>query len=201
MAFALIAATMACTPGPNMINLLSHTTSQGVKAGYVTLAGAICALLLIATAAVLGLTSVLINVPSLYVALKIAGALYLLYLAIRTFFGHLDFSKLRDVPATSTARLFGSGFLTNALNPKMGLLYAALLPPFIHPAQGHIATQTATLAAVQITVAVCINSLIIAFAGKLVAAMRRQPMVARAMRLIFASALGFFSLRLAFDRR
>jgi threonine/homoserine/homoserine lactone efflux protein len=201
LAFALVAATMACTPGPNMLNLLSQTASQGLRAGYVTLLGSVSALVLIAAAAVFGLTSILVAVPSLYLAMKVAGTLYLLYLAVRTFTGALDFTKLRDVAPRSASRLFAGGFLTNALNPKMALLYAALLPPFIHPSQGHIVSQTGALAAVQIIVSLCINIAIIAFAGKLVAALRRQPTVAQALRTFFAAALGFFAIRLAFDRR
>jgi threonine/homoserine/homoserine lactone efflux protein len=83
-AFALISATIACTPGPNMMNLLSQTASHGIRAGYVTLAGSISALILMASAAVLGLTTVLTQIPSAYLAMRLAGAGYLLYLAIRT---------------------------------------------------------------------------------------------------------------------
>ena len=199
--FALICLTMACTPGPNMINLLSQTGSHGAKAGYITLMGAMSALLLIACAAVFGLTSLLMTIPSLYFAMKFAGSLYLLYLALRTFTGGLDFSKVRASAPSSPARLFGIGFLSNGLNPKMALLYAALLPPFLHPAQGNIMYQTATLAAVQVSIAIVVNSIIIAFAGKLVGAMRARPAVAQGLRMIFAGALGFFALRLATDRR
>src|SRR5260370_2077953 len=155
-AFALVAATMACTPGTNMLNVVAQTASQGLGAGYVTLLGSGSALVLIAAAAVFGLTSILVAVPSLYLALKVAGTLYLLYLAVRTFTGALAFTKLRDVAPRSASRLFAGGFLTNALNPKMALLYAALLPPFIRPPQGHIGTQTPALPAAQVLLGLCL---------------------------------------------
>src|SRR5690606_6731298 len=81
LAFGLISLGMVLTPGPNMIYLVSRSICQGRAAGLVSLGGIALGFLVYLLCAALGITALLMAVPHAYDALRIAGALYLLYLA------------------------------------------------------------------------------------------------------------------------
>ena len=68
-----LALIMVLTPGPNMIYLVSRSITQGRRAGVISLGGIALGFLVYLTATNLGLTAVFVAVPSLYVAVKLAG--------------------------------------------------------------------------------------------------------------------------------
>src|SRR3990170_7450687 len=78
---ALVALGLVLTPGPNMLYLVSRSLTQGRRAGLISLVGTGLGFLVYLAAAVLGISAIFAAVPAAYVALKVAGALYLLYLA------------------------------------------------------------------------------------------------------------------------
>ena len=91
-----------------------------------------------------GLTAALFAVPFAWDVLRLGGAAYLLYLAwqcVRP--GGQPIFAPRAMPQEPAVRLFGVGFATAALNPKVALFYVAVLPPFIDPALGSVFTQGA----------------------------------------------------------
>jgi threonine/homoserine/homoserine lactone efflux protein len=133
----LVALGMVLTPGPNMIYLTSRAISQGRRAGLVSLAGTGVGFLCYLVAAAAGLSALFAAVPVAYTVVKLGGAAYLAWLAWgmlrpggRSLFG------TRSLAPESDRRLFGMGLLTNLLNPKIALMYAALLPQFLDPAAG-----------------------------------------------------------------
>ncbi len=81
LGFALVALGMVLTPGPNMIYLISRSLCQGKRAGYISLAGVGLAFIFYMLSAAFGITALFFAVPYAYDALRIAGALYLLWLA------------------------------------------------------------------------------------------------------------------------
>ncbi len=78
--FAIATLVMVLTPGPNMIYCVSRTLCQGRSAGLVSLAGVQLGLVVHIVAAAAGLTALLLAVPFAFNAIKIAGAVYLLWL-------------------------------------------------------------------------------------------------------------------------
>ena len=97
---ALAALGIVPTPGPNMMYLVSRTVSQACRAGLVSLCGVAAGFLVYLTAAAAGLTTIFAVVPELYSALKLAGTLYLGWLAWKTLrpggtsaFAPTEFSK------------------------------------------------------------------------------------------------------------
>lgn len=160
-AFALIALGMALTPGPNMIYLISRSLCQGKTAGMVSLGGTALGFVFYMLCAAFGITALLMTIPVAYDVLKIAGALYLIYLgwkAIRS--PHSPF-EIASHQSYSNSKLFLMGFLTNLLNPKIAMMYLALLPQFIKPHQGDVLVQTLSLGFVQIVISLLINMLFI----------------------------------------
>ncbi len=198
---ALIALGLVLTPGPNMIYLVSRSIMQGRRAGLVSLLGVAAGFLVYLAAAVAGLATIFVAVPTAYTVLKLAGAGYLLYLAwqaIRP--GGTAVFAPKELPLDSSRRLFTMGLVTNLLNPKIAVLYVSLLPQFIDPHRGSVALQSLTLGSVQIGVALTVNALIVVFAGSLAGFLGARPLWLRVQRYLMGGVLGALAVRLATER-
>ncbi|NLP82524.1 LysE family translocator [Microbacterium sp. CFH 90308] len=197
---ALVELGMALTPGPNMVYLVSRSIGQGWRAGMMSLAGTTVGFVVYMTMANLGLAAVFLVVPWLYTALKVAGALYLLWLAYKTLRpGGTSLFEPRDLPRDSAGKLFRMGLVTNLLNPKTAIVYLALIPQFIDASAGDVIAQGFQLGAVQIAVAVIVNGAIILAAGSVAVFLRRRPMWVRWQRKITGVLLGIVGVKLAID--
>lgn len=197
----LVALGLVLTPGPNMIYLVSRSITQGRRAGLVSLLGVAVGFFVYLAAATAGLTAVFVAVPVAYTALKIAGAGYLLYLAwqvVRP--GGRSAFEPRVLTADRPRRLFTMGLVTNLLNPKIAVLYIALLPHFIDHERGSVALQSLTLGAIQIGVALLVNGLIVLGAGSLARFLAARPLWLRVQRYLMGGVLGALAVRVATDR-
>ena len=202
LAFAAVALGMVLTPGPNMIYLVSRSISQGTRAGLISLGGVALGFVFWALAAAFGLTALLLLVPYAYDALRIAGALYLGWLAweaIRP--GGRSPFDVRRLPVASGRRLFVMGLVTNLLNPKIAIVYLALLPQFVDPAAGSVLTQTLALGGAQIAVSVGVNAMIAMAAGTIATFLAGRPLWAVVQRWLMATVLGGLAIRMALDAR
>ncbi|MBO4237648.1 MULTISPECIES: LysE family translocator [Pseudonocardia] len=193
----VIALGMVLTPGPNMVYLTSRAISQGRRAGLVSLAGTAVGFLCYLLAATAGLSALFVAVPAAYTTVKIAGALYLAWLAwgmLRP--GGTSPFAARDLAPERDRRLFGMGLLTNLLNPKIALMYAALLPQFVDP-HGATGSQLLQLGAVQIVVAVTVNGLIVLTAASVSGFLAARPRAMTVQRWVAGTVLGGFAVRTA----
>ncbi|KZM68931.1 LysE family translocator [Nocardia terpenica] len=198
---ALAELGLVLTPGPNMMYLVSRTVSQGRRAGMVSLTGVAVGFLCYLAAATAGITAIFAVVPGLYLALKLAGALYLGWLAWKALRpGGVSAFAPVDLPADSTRKLFTMGLVTNLLNPKIAILYMALIPQFVHPAQGPVWVQSLVLGAVQVAIALLVNGLIVLAAGAIATFLADRPLWLRAQRWITGTLLGTIAVLLATDR-
>ncbi|WP_261641389.1 LysE family translocator [Erwinia mallotivora] len=199
--FAAIAAGLVLTPGPNMIYLVSRSLCQGRKAGWISLAGVAMGFIFYMLCAAMGITALIMAVPLAYDALRIAGALYLLYMAWQVIFGGKSPFQLRHLPADSNRKLFTMGLLTNLLNPKVALVYLTLLPQFIRPGQGDVLAQSLTLGTVQIAISLLVNALIIYAAGTIASLMAERPAWQKIQRWLMGTVLTGLALKMVFDGR
>ncbi|MBL1077636.1 LysE family translocator [Nocardia sp. 2] len=198
---AVAALGMVLTPGPNMMYLVSRTVSQGRRAGLVSLAGVLAGFLVYLVAAAAGITAVFAMVPALYLTLKLAGAAYLLWLAWKTLRpGGISPFAPEELPADPTRRLFTMGLVTNLLNPKIAIMYMALIPQFVVPEHGRVWLQSLGLGAVQIAVAVTVNGLIVLSAGMVATFLAGRPLWLRAQRAVTGTVLGAMAALVATDR-
>jgi threonine/homoserine/homoserine lactone efflux protein len=201
LTFGLVAFGMVCSPGPNMIYLVSRSIAQGRRAGMVSLLGVAAGFLFYLLLACLGLAAVFTVVPAAYLALKWAGAAYLLWLAwqaIRP--GARPLFEPRELPPDSARRLFTMGLLTNLLNPKIAVLYVSLLPQFVDPGRGSVLAQSLALGFTQISVSLTVNACIVCGAGALSAWLARRPIWLRLQSWFMATVLGALVFRLATER-
>ncbi|MEU0275392.1 LysE family translocator [Streptomyces sp. NPDC006307] len=197
---AMVALGMVLTPGPNMIYLVSRSITQGRRAGVVSLGGVAVGFVVYLLATNLGLSVVFIAIPELYVAVKLAGAAYLAYLAWNALKpGGVSVFAPQDIPHDSPRKLFMMGLMTNLLNPKIAIMYLALIPQFINLEAGHVLFQGILLGSVQIAVALTINLTIVLAAGTIAVFLARRPSWLKVQRYMMGTALGLLAVSVAMD--
>lgn len=201
-AFALIALGMVLTPGPNMVYLVSRSICQGPLAGLISLAGVALGFVFYMLCAAFGITALVMAVPYAYDALKIGGAVYLLYLAWQAVKpGGKSPFQVRDLPQDSPAKLFAMGFVTNLLNPKLAVMYLSLLPQFVQPDHGSVLVQSLALGSVQIVIAVTGNAMIALAAGSIAGFLSRRPRWIVVQRWLMGTVLAGLALRMVTEAR
>ena len=195
-----VALVMVLTPGPNMIYLVSRTLTQGRRAGIVSLAGIAVGFFVYLTATNVGLSALFSAVPDLYLAIRLAGACYLAWLAFKALRpgGASMFAPVRQ-SHDSRRRLFTMGLMTALLNPKIAVMYLSLIPQFERPARGHLALQGFTLGALQILVSLTVNFVIVLAAGTISRTLRSRPRWIRAQRYVMGTVLGALAVKLLTD--
>jgi threonine/homoserine/homoserine lactone efflux protein len=200
--FALLALGIVLTPGPNMIYVISRSLTQGPAAGIVSLGGVALGFVCYMLCAAFGITALLFAVPYAYDALRFAGAAYLLWLAWQALKpgGRSPF-QVKKLKVDSPRKLFAMGLLTNLLNPKIAMLYLALLPQFIDPSEGGVLMQSITLGAIQIIISVGVNAMIALAAGSIALFLGARPVWLLVQRWLMGTALAALAMRMAMEKR
>jgi threonine/homoserine/homoserine lactone efflux protein len=137
LTFALMAALLIMSPGPNGVLIAKTVPTSGRAAGFANIVGFAVAFFMHGTFAIFGLSVLLLQSANLFMAIKLLGAAYLIWIGLKALAEAIRGApaKLLDVaPARSPRTLlkaFGEGFVTNALNPKVAMFYVAAFPQFI----------------------------------------------------------------------
>lgn len=199
---AMVALGMVITPGPNMVHLASRSISQGRRAGLLSLAGVAVGFVAYLSAAAAGLSALFRAVPATYATVRIAGACYLAYLAFQMLRpgGRSPFEARALRPQSST-RLFSLGLFTALLNPKIALMYAALIPQFIHAGRIPGWQQFLELGGTQIVVSILVNTAIVLVAARVASFLTTHPRVLLGQRVVAGSVLAGFAVKMAISRR
>ncbi|KIZ46986.1 MULTISPECIES: LysE family translocator [Rhodopseudomonas] len=202
LGFAAVALTMALSPGPNMIYLVSRSISQGPLAALISLGGVALGFLIYMLSAAFGITALLFAVPYAYDALRLAGAAYLVWLAWQAVRrrGRSPF-QARQLAIDSPKKLFAMGLMTNLLNPKVAMLYLALLPQFIDPAAGSVMLQSVLLGSVQIVIGVSVNAAVALAAGSISLFLGTRPLWLLVQRWLMGTVLAGLAMRMALESR
>jgi len=128
-------------PGPAVFYILSRSIGQGRKAGVVSATGIAVGTLAHATAAALGLSAILASSARAFHIVQFSGALYLIFLGLRTLLSCEETQLATSASTHSLSRVFGQGVLVNLLNPKTALFFLAFLPQFVDASRGHVPAQ------------------------------------------------------------
>ncbi len=134
-AFLLAGILLNLTPGADTMYTLARTLSLGRKAGILSALGISTGAIVHTIAAACGLSVILLSSATAFLVVKYAGALYLIYLGIKS----LTQKKNETIESNSAAGIASDkdiyvyGILTNVLNPKVALFFLAFLPQFIIP--------------------------------------------------------------------
>ncbi len=132
LAWSALALAVTLSPGPDTLLVASHGARSGVRAGLAAVAGIQAGAVWYAALFGLGLLRVLAAVPTLFLAVKIAGAIYLAWLGAQLIWRALTHERQEAASASAPAlgKPFRQAFLTNVLNPKVAIFYLAALPQF-----------------------------------------------------------------------
>jgi threonine/homoserine/homoserine lactone efflux protein len=144
LAFLIAAWVLILTPGPDMLFVIGQTLAGGAGRGWAALFGIVTGAMVHIALAVSGVAALIAASPALFEALRLAGALYLLWLAQ----GALRAAwrgGARLQPASPARAAFRDGLVTNLTNPKVILFFLAFLPQFVDPARGPAWLQMALL--------------------------------------------------------
>lgn len=125
------------TPGPNLLAIVSASTINGRKSGVVTACGLAAGVTIWAGLSVAGVAVLFKLFPQVFILLRTAGALYLIYLGIKSLnsalTGKSSTLSLQSAPPNGW-RAFGTGFVVVATNPKAAIFFGSVLTAFV-PAQ------------------------------------------------------------------
>jgi len=194
LAFALAAVVLAITPGPDMALQLSRAINYGRLHGLACAAGAMSGILVHTTLAALGISALIANAPALFWMLKIAGAIYLLWLAYQAI---VHGGGLRITAATKTLPTLEQSFMTglgiNLLNPKVVLFFVTFLPLFVDAHDPAVSGKLFFLGAEFILLSIPLAIATIYAADWLAAAFKRTKWVERALNWTFAGIFATFA--------
>lgn len=145
--FLLTALILVITPGPDTVLVLSRTLATGGGAGLMTLLGTQTGNVIHAVLAGLGVSTLVLMVPWIFIFLKYFGAGYLIYLAIKLWYSSdsVEINSQLSSSRNGYLHYFYQGLINNLVNPKMIPFFIALFPQFINPEKGNLALQSFVL--------------------------------------------------------
>lgn len=196
--FLLAAIIIAAAPGPGIFYVAARTLSGGRKAGMASTLGTALGGLVHVVAGGLGVSAIILASAQLFTGLKLAGALYLIWLGVQTFreAGHV---APEQISPTGAKRAFRDGVLVEAFNPKTAAFFLAFIPQFLDPTAGHAALQFMALGLISVALNTFADLIVVAMAASARAHLTRRPIFIQRLRQgsgLFIASLGI-SLALA----
>jgi len=199
--FVVASLVLIATPGQDMILVMSRSVAQGSAAGVVTAAGVSVGLVGHTLLATLGLGAILRTSEWLFLALKLIGAAYLVYLGVQLVRAKQHELAFSAGAPRSLPRLFFDGALSNISNPKIAIFYFAFLPQFVLPEAQHPTLAVFALGLVFAGLTFLVKGPVGLAAGLLSAWLRSRPKALTWLYRTSGAVLIGLGLRLAFERR
>jgi threonine/homoserine/homoserine lactone efflux protein len=199
--FIVASLVLIVTPGQDMLLVMSRSVAQGAAAGVVTAAGVSVGLVGHTLLATLGLGAILRTSEWLFLALKLVGAAYLLYLGISLLRTKRSSLAIGSEPARSLGKLFFDGAFSNLSNPKVAIFYFAFLPQFVSPSALHPTLTVFVLGLGFAGLTFLVKAPVGIFAGTLSSWLRCRPSVLTWVYRCSGAILVGLGVRLALERR
>jgi threonine/homoserine/homoserine lactone efflux protein len=195
-----VAASLAliATPGQDMIYVVTRSLAQGRFAGVCSAVGVCLGIIAHTALAALGVGAILQASEGLFVALKLLGAAYLVYLGLRMILSRdLPPELSGNAPPLSPVALVWQGMLSNLTNPKIVLFFFAFLPQFVDPASPHATRDLASLGVLYALLALPVKCAVGLAAGSLSERVLKRPSALKWMNRLSGTVLIGLGLRLA----
>ncbi|MCM3124458.1 MULTISPECIES: LysE family translocator [unclassified Mesobacillus] len=201
--FVLMCIFLIILPGPDTAIATKNTVAIGRIGGFKTVLGTCCALMIHTSAAVLGLSAIIVKSALLFSIFKFAGAVYLIYLGVRTLW------SLRKKEEAATAEVitkthpenascFKQGFLTNILNPKVAVFFLTFLPQFVEP--GSNTFIPFLMMGITYTVLTAVWFVLYVFLINQISAFMKKPKTQNIIERITGAILIGFGIKLALEK-
>jgi threonine/homoserine/homoserine lactone efflux protein len=199
--FLLAAVVIAAIPGPGILYVAARTLAGGRQTGIASTFGTALGGLVHVVASGIGVSALILASAKLFTLLKLIGALYLVWLGVRTFRDAGSHPSPEPIGAKAPARAFRDGVVVEALNPKTAAFFLAFTPQFLDPSAAHPALQFIALGLVSVTLNTFADVVVVFFAAKARASLARRPWFIHRLKQgsgLFMAGLG---ISLAFARR
>ncbi|RNL86549.1 LysE family translocator [Halostreptopolyspora alba] len=203
LAFAVAVFVLSVTPGPDMMFVVGNGLSGGRRVAVVAALGTSTGLVVHTLAVAFGLGAVIASAPAVLDGVRIAGAVFLLYLAVTTWRASGRQANKAAEPHRPPRRTYVLAMLTNLANPKIVLFYLAFLPQFITegPAAWPVTAQLLALGAGFIVIGLAVNAFAGVLAGSLSDWLLRNVSVRRWLDRIAATVFGGLATHLVLGTR
>ena len=198
--FLAAASIIALSPGPGIFYVAARTLADGRGVGLASSLGTGVGGLVHVAAGAVGVSALILASAEAFTILKLAGALYLVWLGIKT----AREARLDIVAAprgASVGRAFRDGIFVEALNPKTAAFFLAFLPQFVDPAAGSVAVQFLALGSVTVLCNTAADLLMLGLAARLRERLFRRGNLLRRLRQASAALLCALGVTLALARR
>ena len=193
-----VAASLALivTPGQDMLYVISRSIAQGRLAGACSALGVSLGILVHTALAALGVGALLHAMPSVFLVLRVGGAIYLVWLGVRMLLAapRLAMRAAARVPLLTVVR---EGVLSNVSNPKIALFFVAFLPQFVDPASPHATRDLVFLGVLYAALALPVKAAVGIAAGAFSERLARSSRAIAWMNRAGGAVLVALGLRLA----
>ena len=200
--FSVATLIIALTPGPDMTLFVGRAISHGRSAGFSAMLGAMTGIIIHTTLVALGLSALIVAAPKAFMALKLGGALYLLWLAYQAIRHGSAFKPQMEKSArVPLYRHYMTGILINLLNPKIILFFMTFLPQFVSASDPHAPGKLIFLGLMFIVVSTPVVVPIILAADKVAAFLKESPKATRVIDYLFAGIFSAFAVKILMTQR
>ncbi len=132
ISFFIASAALLAIPGPTVMIVISYALGQGRSTAWATVPGVTLGDFTAMTASLLGAGAILAASATLFTALKILGAIYLVWLGIKLWRAEGGMGTVRSTNAQSKMAMFRASYVVTALNPKSIVFFVAFVPQFVN---------------------------------------------------------------------
>ena len=203
LAFVIATSIFAYMPGPSTLYAAAQTIARGQRAGWFAALGIHVGGYVHVIAAAAGLAFLFETVPLVYLALKLAGAAYLVWLGVKMF--QAEYSAEMEAAGTtrkSTRRAFWESVSVEVLNPKTAVFYLAFLPQFADVNGAYaIWIQLLILGTIVNIMFSSADALCVMLADRVTRMFRSSAAASHIAQRLGGGILVALGLHLAFDRR
>lgn len=195
-AFTLAGFVLFVTPGPDMSLWLAKTIAGGRPAGIAAATGTQLGCIVHSLLVAFGLSALIAASPTMFLALKIVGALYLLWLAVDAVRNGSSLNVAAGAPQGARVwRHLALGFTVNLSNPKVVLFFLTFLPQFVDAHDPHAAGKLLFLGIYFVVLSYPLAVLLILAAERLIGGLKRAPRLLRAIDWLFAGVFSAFAIK------
>lgn len=186
--FVVASTVLLFMPGPTVLLVVSYAMTHGRRSAFSTIAGVMLGDAVAMTLSLLGLGAILMTSASLFLAMKVAGALYLVYLGVRMWRAPAVFEEGAAArEPTSTWSMALDAFTVTVLNPKSGMFFVAFMPQFMNASEP-LLPQTLLLGTTFLAIAFASVTIYALLASEIRRAVQ-SPTVSKAVNRIGGSVL------------
>ncbi len=173
--FLIASILLTISPGPDIIYVLITSIRKGFKPGLLLSCGLVSGVIIHTSLVAFGFSAIIKASEHLYLAIKVIGALYLLYLAYKVFKSPAEIDFSSTAKNEKKGNLFTQGFIMNVLNPKVTLFFLAFFPSFLWDLEHNKISQFYTLGIVFMLQALVIFGIVALLCQRLYKYLKTQP--------------------------